>query len=157
MQTGTLHPDDCNMGVRRVQWRTAFTLVELLIVVILIAVLAAVAIPKFSNSVVLAKEARLRAALRNVRSAVERFRADTGLYPISQFSLKYNTSTTGLDAAGNVQPLPPGSNRGPYTNLITRCPFSGNVLVYDTTPPDVGRYHSDSSLFGTNGIRYRDW
>lgn len=56
-----------------------FTLVELLIVIIVIAVLAAIAIPKFTDSSIRSKEASLKRSLRIIRDAEERCVADTGL------------------------------------------------------------------------------
>jgi len=51
-----------------------FTLIELLIVVIIIAILAAIAIPQFSNTSSDAQEAALDANLATVRSAIELYR-----------------------------------------------------------------------------------
>ena len=51
-----------------------FTLIELLIVVIIIAILAAIAIPQFSNTTGDAQEATLDANLNNLRSAIELYR-----------------------------------------------------------------------------------
>lgn len=51
-----------------------FTLVELLIVVIIIAILAAIAIPQFSNTSGDAQEAALDANLKTMRSAIEMYR-----------------------------------------------------------------------------------
>jgi len=51
-----------------------FTLIELLIVVIIIAILAAIAIPQFSSSSGDAQEAALDANLSTVRSAIELYR-----------------------------------------------------------------------------------
>ena len=48
-----------------------FTLIELLIVVIIIAILAAIAIPQFSNSSGDAQESALDANLATMRSAIE--------------------------------------------------------------------------------------
>lgn len=52
-----------------------FTLVELLIVAIILAVLAAIVIPQFSSSTVDAREAALDADLNVLRSAIELYRA----------------------------------------------------------------------------------
>jgi prepilin-type N-terminal cleavage/methylation domain-containing protein len=51
-----------------------FTLIELLIVVIIIAILAAIAIPQFSNTTGDAQESALDANLSTVRSAIELYR-----------------------------------------------------------------------------------
>lgn len=56
----------------------AFTLVELLIVIIIIAIFAALAIPKFSSSTKQSKEASLRANLKLIREAGDRCETDTG-------------------------------------------------------------------------------
>jgi prepilin-type N-terminal cleavage/methylation domain-containing protein len=59
-----------------------FTLIELLIVVIIIAILAAIAIPQFSNSSGDAQEAALDANLATMRSAIELYRVQHGnTYP----------------------------------------------------------------------------
>lgn len=61
--------------------KRAFTLVELLIVIIIVAVLAAIAVPKVAQHGRRSKEASLRYNLKLMRSAVDRFYADTGYYP----------------------------------------------------------------------------
>jgi general secretion pathway protein G len=59
-----------------------FTLIELLIVVIIIAILAAIAIPQFSNSSGDAQESAAVANLTTMRSAIELYRAQhNGNYP----------------------------------------------------------------------------
>lgn len=61
--------------------RKGFTLIELLIVVAIIAVLAAIAVPNFLEAQVRAKTARVGADLRNIAVAVESYRVDNGDYP----------------------------------------------------------------------------
>lgn len=64
------------------QIQAGFTLVELLIVVIILTVLAAIIVPQFSSATIDAKEAALDANLARVRSAVELFQAQhNGKYP----------------------------------------------------------------------------
>ena len=62
--------------------QAGFTLVELLIVVIILSVLAAIIVPQFSSATMDAKEAALDANLARIRSAVELFHAQhNNIYP----------------------------------------------------------------------------
>ena len=58
-----------------------FTLVELLIVVIILAVLAAIVVPQFSASTNDAKAAALQANLANIRAAIDFYYQEHGEYP----------------------------------------------------------------------------
>ncbi len=60
--------------------RKGFTLIELLIVVVVIGVLAAIAIPKFANTKEKAVKASLLSDLKNLASAQEGFYADSSSY-----------------------------------------------------------------------------
>ncbi|MFH1740170.1 MAG: prepilin-type N-terminal cleavage/methylation domain-containing protein [bacterium] len=59
----------------------AFTLIELLIVVAIIGILAAIAVPNFLNARIRAKVARVEADLRNLGVALESYRIDNNRYP----------------------------------------------------------------------------
>ncbi|MCL6624610.1 MAG: prepilin-type N-terminal cleavage/methylation domain-containing protein, partial [Fimbriimonadales bacterium] len=61
--------------------KKGFTLVELLIVIIIIAILAAIVVPKFADSGLRSKEAALKSNLKLLRNAVELFKADTAACP----------------------------------------------------------------------------
>jgi len=61
--------------------KSAFTLIELLIVVAIIGILAAIAIPNFLQAQVRAKVARVQADLQGVASAFEVYMVDNNIYP----------------------------------------------------------------------------
>ena len=87
-----------------------FTLVELLIVVIILAILAAIVIPQFSGATVDAKEAALDSNLAALRSAIELYRVQhNNTYPAEAASSGLTTCDSGLTAgggaAGSVQAL----------------------------------------------------
>jgi prepilin-type N-terminal cleavage/methylation domain-containing protein len=66
------------MDIRITVNRVAFTLIELLIVVAIIAILAAIAVPNFLLAQTRAKVSRCKADQRTVVTALEAYAADTG-------------------------------------------------------------------------------
>jgi type IV pilus assembly protein PilA len=74
-----------------------FTLIELLLVVVIIGILAAIAIPKFANSKERAIVSQMRSDLRNMVTAQEAYISDALTYyngPIPSAVLAYNPSGT---------------------------------------------------------------
>ena len=59
----------------------AFTLIELLVVMSIIALLLAIAVPRYFNSMDRAKEAVLKEDLVQMRNAIDKFYGDRGQYP----------------------------------------------------------------------------
>ena len=60
---------------------SAFTLIELLIVVLIIAILAAIAVPNFLEFQVRAKISRVKSDMRSLATAIEAYRVDNDVYP----------------------------------------------------------------------------
>ncbi len=73
--------------------RKGFTLIELLIVVVIIGILAAIAIPKFSNTKEKAYVAAMKSDLRNLVTAQESYFADNLTYgSIANLGTAYSSS-----------------------------------------------------------------
>jgi prepilin-type N-terminal cleavage/methylation domain-containing protein len=72
--------------------RTGFTLIELLIVVVIIGILAAIAIPKFANTKGKAYAAAMRSDLRNLAVAQESYLYDHAVYAGSLGAMNVNPS-----------------------------------------------------------------
>ena len=69
-----------------------FTLIELLIVVVIIGILAAIAIPKFANTKEKAYISAMKSDLRNLAAAQEAYFADELSYTTTMGNLEYNQS-----------------------------------------------------------------
>ena len=79
--------------------RKGFTLIELLIVVVIIGILAAIAIPKFASTKEKAYITAMRSDLRNMMTAQESYFSDYGTYSTTTGSLKGFSQTTGVNVA----------------------------------------------------------
>src|SRR5438874_3749606 len=74
--------------------RKGFTLIELLIVVVIIGILAAIAIPKFANTKSKAYIAAMKSDLRNLVTAEESYFSDSAKYATSTSQgLQFKSST----------------------------------------------------------------
>jgi prepilin-type N-terminal cleavage/methylation domain-containing protein len=69
-----------SVGVMRAKNRKGFTLIELLIVVVIIGILAAIAIPKFAATKDKAKLASVKTDIRNIMTAEEAYFSDYATY-----------------------------------------------------------------------------
>ena len=63
-----------------------FTLIELLIVVAIIGILAAIAVPNFLNAQTRAKIARAQSDMRNLKVAIDSYQIDNNQYPTARYS-----------------------------------------------------------------------
>lgn len=73
---------------------SAFTLIELLIVVAIIGILAAIAIPNFLNAQIRAKTSRAKADMRTIALGIETYYVDWNQYPMNDG--RYGTTPVGL-------------------------------------------------------------
>ena len=106
--------------------KKGFTLIELMIVVAIIGILAAVAIPKFADLVTKSKEASVKGLIGAVRSAISIYYSDTeGYFPGNLFEgltndSKYMPAVGGTSALGRMEvPKNKKGNPGHNFGLIT--------------------------------------
>src|SRR5438477_8010081 len=103
--------------------KSGFTLVEILIVVIILGILAAIVIPQFTNASQDARKNSVGSLLQTIRSQIE-------LYKL-QHGDTLPTLVSGWDVLINTSVYPSGSTTtfGPYLQQAPRNPLNGNSTV----------------------------
>ena len=112
--------------------RKGFTLIELLIVVVIIGILAAIAIPKFANTKSKAYITAMKSDLRNLVTAEEAYFSDSSKYTGTVTDLKFQ-STTGVGTPSITAP----ANTGSWYATVLHTQLSGvtcGVSVNTTNP-----------------------
>lgn len=121
-----------------------FTLLELMIVISIIIILAAITLPQYQRTIVATREAVLRDDLTKMRMLIDQFAADKGRLPQSLEEL---------------------SSEG-YMREVPVDPFTGQKDWAITTGEDVNStegqsgmtdIHSSSAEVSTEGTPYSEW
>lgn len=138
-----------NVAVRRNPVARAFTLIELIAVIVVLAILAGVAIPKYFDYSSNAKAAATKGTLGGARSAIANFYANSAVSGTAAYPTLIQVQTVGTVLQ---EPLP----ANPYNNdatiasatWATTPPVSGtNGWNYD---PSSGRFWCNSSTASAN-------
>jgi general secretion pathway protein G len=143
-----------------------FTLVEILIVVIILGILAAIVIPQFTEASNDARVSALVSDLQTVRSQVELYKIQhlddypgtvNGTWAIGNF-VTHLTSKTDMNGQA-------GGTLGPYLQKFPTNPFNASATVRDATGAsdpntEVGAdgwwFNSTTGNFGVNTTEYID-
>ncbi len=108
--------------------RKGFTLVEILIVVVILGILAAIVIPQFTNASEAAKTESLRSQLQTIRSQLELYQVQhNGNYPAAFVNQTWDQMTTKTDQNGNADP----NGFGPYLQQVPLNPFADPAANLD--------------------------
>jgi len=100
--------------------RKGFTLVELMVVVVIIGILVAIAIPQFAGVTQRAERTAVEANLRTIDGAIMMYRAERGVFPVAPGDL-YGTTDP------NLLNWPTGPAAATYSIYAQRAVVSGNA------------------------------
>lgn len=122
-----------------------FTLVELMVVMLIIAVLAAIAIPSYLASVKSAREAVMKEDLHVMRGAIDSYTMDKSKAP---------QSLDDLVTAGYLREIP----KDPMTRQADWVPSTDTSYTdINETDPGITDVHSASEETGSDGQPYSSW
>lgn len=148
----------------------AFTLLELLIVVVILGILAAIIIPHFKTMSGDASAAALKTDLQRLRDAIDRYEADHGRFPtieafaaqITQFSNFEGATSVSKDATHalgpylmNLPKLPVGANVG-KTSVTADAGADGFGWLYNPATGDI-HAHADVGEVDADGRAYSSY
>ena len=165
------HTTDRHRPIRGTPWRTAacaFTFVELMASITIILLLTTVALPLVQVQLQRAREVDLRADLRELRDAIDRFKAfaDQGMIPVKADTFGYppdlQTLVDGVTLKGTATAKFKFLRKIPV-DPMTGAPDWGMRSMQDD--PDsrswggenVFDIYSKSDAVGLNGTKYSDW
>jgi general secretion pathway protein G len=122
--------------------RRGFTLIEILVVIVVIAILATLVAPNVFQHVGTAKSTTAKSQIEMIASALDAYRLDTGAYP---------TTAQGLQALQEIPSIDPPANwRGPYLRKAVPLDPWGRPYVY-LSPGEVNPTGFDLFSYGADG------
>jgi prepilin-type N-terminal cleavage/methylation domain-containing protein len=114
--------------------KMGFTLIELLIVVAIIAILAAVAVPNFLEAQTRSKVSRTKADMRTISLGLEAYAADNNKYPLN-------------DGCYNVVPIQISTPVAYLTTTILYDPFvEKEVVTLSCGPPELAKFYTYTQI-----------
>jgi general secretion pathway protein G len=137
----------------------AFTLVEILIVVVILGILAAIVIPQFSTAAESSKESALKQDVFRFRAQIELYKHQHNGNPPSLASF-IDQMTLATDKDGNTAAIgTPGYPLGPYLPSIPRNPFTDTIPLGDGAVGTSAWYYDETTghIAANDSAEHRAW
>lgn len=121
--------------------RRGFTLLEVIVVIVILGLLAALVVPKLIGRTEEAKRTQARIQIKSLEQALQLFKLDNGFYPATEQGIE------ALVRAPEVGRIPKNYRKGGYLDRVPKDPW-GNAYVY-VSPGVNGEY--DITSYGADG------
>jgi general secretion pathway protein G len=133
------------MAKLRKRLQRGFTLIELMIVISMMLILLAIAIPAYQRAIVQSREAVLRSDLFTLRSLIQQYTLDKQKAPQSLDDLK---------SAGYLREIPKDPISGAADWTVDQ---DDSISSADQQDPGINDVHSSSSANSLDGTAYSSW
>lgn len=136
----------CEKRIRRTRAQEGFTLVELMVVMLIIAILLAIAVPSYIQATRSAREAVLKEDLQTMRKAIDSYTVDKQKAP---------QALDDLVTSGYLKSIPVD----PITRRSDTWLTSQDDAMYDLdqTDPGITNVHSGAQELSSDGSSYGGW
>ncbi len=146
--------------------KKAFTLIELMVVISIIGMLAAIALPRFTDVADNARVAQVQGNLANLRTSIEMFHAKTEKYPLygdilSASATNGNSDDISFDGylseefaafySKNTMPETPASEEAPATNQVVEKRDNTGGWLYTEKDGNIYANLKDGNYTGDEG------